>query len=161
MQIRRACLFVLPTALFLAGCSDGAEPERGDEDSSSSASASTNVSTGEDDVVSGLPKGTVTVHWNQDFGPVIYEEGAVADFTLIAAIDGTRPKPTRQVEGAWTWEALPPGTYILRAGLRPCDGSCDYLDSRTASCSDQLFVDGQIDVQVRLTAGRPCRVTYR
>lgn len=105
-------------------------------------------------------RGSVTVTWKQALGEVMYMEGAVPDFALLNQ-DGVAQVATRRNDRAWTWESLPPGTYRFRAGLRPCSGSCDYLDPRTDSCSDVLVLDGgtEVHVHVRLTTGRSCSLS--
>lgn len=110
-----------------------------------------------DDPESSAPSAALRVEWDQSpgRGGAMYFEGAVPDFELTSA-DGEKLPPDQQGDQAWSWESLPVGSYVLRAGQRPCDGNCGMLDGLTDRCSKKLDLDGVTRVVVRLVVQRPC-----
>jgi hypothetical protein len=51
-------------------------------------------------------------------------------------------------------------TFVLRAGLRPCDGTCGLLDPLTNTCRTPLqLTPGPWDVRVTRHTGQPCEIT--
>ena len=141
MRTRSAWLLALASVLALLGCSHENDDDR-DAPSAESHDAD----------------GIVNVTWVQRQGDLIYREGSVPAFVLTTQ-DGVVQQPSRRDNDTWIWESLSEGPYVLRAGLRPCSGSCDFLGPRTDSCRDELTVEGEVDVHVRLTTGRACTIS--
>ncbi|KAA1416454.1 hypothetical protein F0U44_19275 [Nocardioides humilatus] len=100
---------------------------------------------------------SLTITTRQTIGDVMYIEGAVPDIVVESA-DGTTVRPTRQRRDMWIWDGLTPGTYTLRAGLRPCGGNCGSLDRVTDKCRGDYEVEGEVRLHVHLEAGRPCEI---
>ena len=87
-------------------------------------------------------------------GPV-YVEGARPEVSL-------RGPDGREVtlRHGFRFTGLVPGGYTLRAGERPCDGSCTVLDPLTDDCSTRLRVaSGPVRVRVLQRVGKPCELT--
>ena len=84
-------------------------------------------------------------------------EGSVPGFELINS-EGEVQRSSPE-DSAWTWDGLPLGTYVLRAGLRPCSGSCDYMDGLTDSCSEDVEVQADVSLHVQLTTGQACTIS--
>lgn len=137
MQRRSAWLPALVSALLLTGCSHENDGDARAESTPESA--------------------VLSVTWTQSQGDIIYMEGSVPGFELTDP--GGEVQRSVQANDAWTWDDLAPGSYVLRAGLRPCSGSCDYLDELTDSCSRDVEVDGEVSLHVRLAPGQVCSIS--
>jgi hypothetical protein len=104
--------------------------------------------------------GMITVSMTLRQGPHSprYIEGAMAEVILRNARGKKVKVQTKEPQGRLTFTHLEPGTYILEPALRPCDGNCGYLDPRVDSCSQQIQVDGRVDVKVDFTVGSRCTI---
>lgn len=105
---------------------------------------------------------TITVHAALAPGGAMYDEGALPQ-VIVRNADGTvaahQLQPEPRFRSALQLPDLEPGNYVLHAGLRPCDGSCDNLDPLTDVCQTNLtLIPGPWDVRVTFHTGRSCAI---
>jgi hypothetical protein len=138
---------VAATAMLAAGCADP------DNRPATKAGPETTTSTA-------AQKATLAVTTKQRVGPdgMMYTEGALPQVTLVAE-DGHRIKGKSDQKGTFTFGDLLPGTYVVSAALRPCDGNCGYLDPPTDACKTSLHIDRDTTAAARWVIGHPCHLT--
>ncbi len=91
-------------------------------------------------------------------GPV-FEEGAVPEMRLVSP-DGTVIEPTADHRDTAIFRDLATGDYTLTAALRPCAGSCGYLDPPTGECQDTVQVEGATEASVIFVQGQHCTIRH-
>jgi hypothetical protein len=107
----------------------------------------------------GPPSGseTLTITTTYDFSDGMYIEGALAQIAVFDD-DGQVATKTKWPGKVFTFPHLDPGTYDLKAALRPCDANCGYLDGPTDRCHATLRVDRDLRVRVDFMVGEPCSI---
>ena len=105
-------------------------------------------------------RATLTVTTHQRVGPdgMMYIEGALPQVELVTE-DGHRIKAEADRKGTFTFDDLVPGTYVIDAALRPCDGNCGYLDPPTDACKTSLRIDRDATAAARWVIGHPCHLS--
>ncbi len=86
-----------------------------------------------------------------------YIEGAVTH-VILRDPSGQQITPAAG-DGPLRFTNLPPGEYKIEPALRPCSGSCDFLDPRRDSCSAVVQVDtGMVRLHVVYRVSEPCQI---
>ncbi len=86
----------------------------------------------------------------------MYAEGAVTDI-ILRDESGQEISPEAGNDHRFT--NLPSGDYTIEPALRPCSGSCEFLDPRTDKCSAVVPVDtGTARLRVVFRVSEPCQI---
>lgn len=104
------------------------------------------------------PIGSIEVTTDQEPGDNgrLYIEGAVTDI-ILRDESGQEVSPEAGNDHRFT--NLPSGDYTIEPALRPCSGSCDFLDPRTDKCSAVVPVDtGTVRLHVGFRVSEPCQI---
>ncbi len=101
---------------------------------------------------------TLTTTYRPGHRGAMYAEGALVEVILRDADGEQVGVRTAEPEAPIVFRDLEPGRYVLDAGLRPCDGNCDYLDPRVDTCTRAVDVVGRVEVRVDFVVTAGCRV---
>jgi hypothetical protein len=85
----------------------------------------------------------------------LFTEGAVPEIRLVSR-SGTSISPVRDHVASPVFKHLEAGRYVLKAVLRPCDGSCDYLDAPVSPCRTVVHVPADRTARVTWRVGEDC-----
>ena len=120
---------------------------------------------GEDDYTSTSPDASdlrILQIWDESAG--LYAEGA-RSYVRIETVAEEQLVELELEPSAAGHEAtirLDPGDYRLVSWQRPCDGSCDSLDSPTDECSKQFAVSPRTApvASIEVRAGEGCTIAF-
>lgn len=107
------------------------------------------------------PGHSLVIETTYEAGPTgaLYDEGALSEviFTDVEGASRTERGPT---DSPLTVRGLPPGTYRVEPGLRPCSGNCENrLDARTDTCEVVVTVPAVRVIRVRYVATEACQAS--
>lgn len=100
----------------------------------------------------------VTTTYRAGVSGELYIEGAMADIVLRDASGEVIGHESAVPGEPITFSELPTGTYVIAPALRPCDGSCGALDTRTDGCHNRIHVAGDLRIHVSFRVSAPCTI---